>query len=161
VINPETGQTITDPEGRPVRDPKDIEQDAEWARARLAPMPQKGQIKTPDDIIEDLEVAKNLAARSAVVIKEADRTKRAVRREHSIAHGKALKASTAKSAELREADAYAATVDLQQMVDETEIVYTFARDVARSVEQSTSALQTQAKMVGLTFSLAGTGRGND
>lgn len=66
--------------------------------------------------------AKHLAAKGAPVIKEADRTKRAVRRLHRLAHGKALKASTTKSAQLGEADAYAQTVELQELVDETEIV---------------------------------------
>jgi hypothetical protein len=158
VIDPGSGATILDVKGRPVRDPSEIENDAEYARARLAPLPVYGQIKTPDDLIEDLEMAKHLAAKAAVIIRDADRTKRAVRRLHSVAHGVALKASQAKSAELREADAYAATTALQELVDESEIVYNFARDVARSVEQSTSALQTQAGMVKVTYGLAGTGR---
>jgi len=158
MIDPYTKQEIVDPNGRPVREPDELESDAEFVRVRLAPMPVQGQIKTPDDIIEDLEMAKHLAARSAVIIRDADKTRRAVKRIHSIAHGKALKGSTAKSAELREADAYAATDELQAIVDDSEIAYNFARDVARSVEGSTSAIQTQASMVKVTFGLAGTGR---
>lgn len=158
MIVPGTEQVITDPNGQPVRDPADIEADAEFARARLAPMPVPGQIKTPDAVIEDLDVAKHMAARCAVIIRDADKTKRAVARLYAIAHGKALKASTAKSAELREADAYAATEELKVMLDAAEIAYTFARDVARSVEGSTSAVQTQASMVRVTYGLAGTGR---
>lgn len=152
------GVVVTDPEGKPVRDPAELEAEAEFVRSRLAPMPVVGQIKTPDDVIDDLEWAKHLAARSAVIIRDADKTKRAVARLFSIAHGKALKASTAKSAELREADAVAATVGLRAQLDAAEIAYTFARDVARSVEGSTSAVQTQASMVKVTYGLAGTGR---
>lgn len=152
------GKQVTDREGTPVRDPSEIEADAEWVRIRLAPRPVEGQIKTPDDIISDLETAKYMAARSAVIIRDADKTKRAVARLHSLAHGKALKLSTAKSAELREADAAAATEELRMALDAAEVAYTFARDVARSVESSTSAVQTQAAMVKVTFGLAGSGR---
>jgi hypothetical protein len=158
MLNPETQKPILDTEGREVRSPSEIEADAEFARARLAPMPTPNQIKTPDDIIEDLEVAKNLAARSAVIIRDADKTKRALARVHAIAHGKALRTSTAKSAELREADAYEASIELRGMLDAAEVAFDFARSVARSVESSTSALQTQSKMVAITYGLAGTGR---
>lgn len=158
MLAPGTDDVITDQDGKPVREPAEIEADAEYIRARLAPMPVQGQIKSPDDIIEDLEVAKHMAAKSALVIRDADKTRRAVRRLHAIAHGKALRASTAKSAELREADAYEATSALQEQVDVAEIVFDFARNVAKSVENSTSALQTQAGMVKVTYGLAGTGR---
>lgn len=158
MIVPGTEQVITDPNGQPVRDPADLEAEAEWARVRLAPMPVLGQIKTPDDVIEDLEVAKHLAAKCALTIKDADKTKRAVTRVTMIAHGKALRASDGKSAELREADAFDATEALHELQDNAEIVYDFARNVAKSVEQSTSALQTQAKMVAITYGLAGSGR---
>lgn len=152
------GVEVTDPDGKPVRDPAELEAEAEYVRARLAPKPVVGQIKTPDDIIEDLEWAKHLAARSSVIIRDADKAKRALSRIHSIAHGKALKASTAKSAELREADAFAATEESRAALDAAEIAYQFARDVARSVEASTSAVQTQASMVKVTYGLAGSGR---
>jgi hypothetical protein len=118
----------------------------------------QGQIKTPDDVIEDLEVAKHLAAKSALIIKDADKAKRALARLHAIAHGKALRSSTAKSAELREADAFEAALELRTALDAAEVAYDFARAVAKSVEQSTSALQTQAGMVEVTYGLAGTGR---
>jgi len=158
MIDPGTGNPIVDPEGKPVREPSALEADAEWARTRLAPMPVPGQIKTPDDVIEDLEVAKHLAAKSALIIRDADKTKRAVARLHAIAHGKALRASTAKSAELREADAAENTLELKTLLDAAEVAYDFAKNVARSVESSTSALQTQSKMVAITYGLAGSGR---
>jgi hypothetical protein len=156
---PGTDTLLTDSEGRPVRAPEEIEADAEWARVRLAPLPVQGQIKTPDDVIEDLEVAKHMAAKSALIIRDADKTKRVLARLHAIAHGKALRSSTAKSAELREADAFEVSLDLRTALDAAEVAYDFARAVAKSVEQSTSALQTQAGMVKVTYGLAGTGRG--
>ncbi|GAB3605331.1 hypothetical protein GCM10027413_07400 [Conyzicola nivalis] len=39
-----------------------------WHRCR-----RRGQIKTPDDVIEDLEVARYFAAKSALIIKDADK----------------------------------------------------------------------------------------
>jgi hypothetical protein len=156
--DPYTELAIVDTKGREVKDPDAIEDDAEFARSRLAPQPEFGQVKTPDEIIDDLEWAKHLSARCAVIIRDADKTRRAVKRVYSLAHGRALKASTAKSAELREADAFEGTVQLQELVDDAEIAYNFAKDVARSVEQSASAVQTQSKMVAITYGLAGTGR---
>lgn len=158
MIDPYTQAEVVDQKGRPVRDPDDIEKAAEWIRARLAPAPEPGQIKTPDDVIGDLEFAKHAAAQGAVIIRDADKTKRAVARLYAMAHGKALKGSTGKSAEQREADAFEATVDLKVLVDAAEVAYTFARDVAKSIEGSTSAVQTQASMVKVTYGLAGTGR---
>lgn len=158
MIDPSTEKPFTDPDGRPVRDPAEIELDAEWIRSRMAPLPVPGQIKTPDDIIADLEFAKHAAGKAALIIRDADKTRRAVRRRHAIEHGKALRASAGKSAEIREADAAAATEELLQLVDVSEIAYTFARDVARTVEGSVSAVQTQSKMIAITFQLAGTGR---
>lgn len=158
MIDPYTEEEIVDPKGRPVRDPDSIEEEAEFIRARSAPAPVQGQIKAPDDIVDDLEWSKHLAARSALVIRDADKTRRAVTRATIIAHGKALKGSSAKSAELREADAYAATEQLHALQDAAEIAFDFAKGVARSVESSTSAVQTQSKMIAITYGLAGSGR---
>lgn len=155
---PGTNEPVVDDQGRPVRDPDDIEADAEYIRARLAPQPVPGQIKTPDAVIDDLEWAKHLAARGAVVIRDADKTRKAVRRLHSIAHGKALRASEGKSSELREADAYEATVEFTEQLDNAEIAYNFARDVAKAVEGSASAIQTQAGLIKTMYGLAGSGR---
>ena len=58
--------------------------------------PVQGQIKTPDDVIDDLEMAKHLAAKSAAIIRDADKTKRAITRLHILARGKALKNSDGK-----------------------------------------------------------------
>jgi hypothetical protein len=155
---PGTDEELVDQAGRPVRDPSEIEADAEWVRARLAPAPQSGQVKTPDEVIADLDWAKHFAARSAQIIRDADKTRRAATRVHSIAHGKALRLSSAKSAELREAEAFEASLLTKELLDAAEVAYQFARDVARSVEGSTSAVQTQAAMVKVTYGLAGSGR---
>lgn len=149
---------VLDREGRPVRDPSELEAEAEYIRARLAPKPVVGQIKTPDAIIEDLEWAKHLGARGAVIIRDADRTLRALQRTYAARFVVAAKSSEAKSSDERKAEADTALAELVAAVDEAEVVFEFAKRVAKSVESSTSAIQTQAQMVRTTYGLAGTGR---
>lgn len=153
------GKEVTDREGNPVRDPSELETDAEWVRIRLAGKPVEGQIKTPDDIISDLEWAKYLAARSAVIIRDADRTLRALQRLYIAAELAVMKKSSAKSIEERKAEAQIELPELFAAVEEGEIVFEFAKRVAKSVESSTSAIQTQSKQVEITYHLAGSGRG--
>lgn len=102
---------------------------------------------------------KHLRSKSGVVICDADKSERAVARLNAIAHRKARRASTAKSAEFREADAAEVTLELKMLLDAAEMAYDFAKNIARSVESSTSALQAQSKMVAITYGLAATGRG--
>lgn len=152
------GVEVMDREGRPVRDPAELEGEAEYVRARLAPKPIVGQIKTPDDIITDLEWAKHLAAKSAVIIRDADRTLRALQVLYIKAELGVTRKSDAKSVEERKAEAQIALPELFAALSEAEVVFEFAKRVAKSVEGSTSAIQTQAKQVEITYHLAGSGR---
>lgn len=148
---------VLDREGRPVRDPGEIESEAEFVRARLAPKPPaQQQIKTPDDIIDELDWAKHFASKMALLVKDADRSLRALQRLY------ALKAagvkSSAKSIDERTREVELALPDLVAAIDEAEVVLEFTKRVGKSVEASTSALQTQAGLVKVTYALAGTGR---
>lgn len=136
----------------------DIEADAEYVRSRLSPQPTAGMLKTPDEMIDDLEWSKYGTGRIALVIKEADRERRAARRAYDLARAAALLASTGKSAELREADAELACAVEREVWEVAEVAYDFAKMVARSVESSASQTQTQASLVKAQMSLAGTGR---
>lgn len=135
-----------------------IEADAEYVRSRLSPQPVEGMLKTPDEMIDDLEWSKYGTGRIALVIKDADKARRKAKRAHDGARAAALKASTAKSADLREADAELACAVEREAAEEAEIVYDFAKNVARSVESSASQTQTQARLVQAQLGLAGTGR---
>ena len=136
----------------------DLEADAEYVRSRLSPQPVAGMLKTPDEMIEDLEWSKYGTGRIALVIKEADKERRRTKRIHDLAVAAAKKASQAKSSDLREADAELACTGEREAAEDAEIVYDFARNVARSVESSASQTQTQASLVKAQMSLAGTGR---
>jgi hypothetical protein len=50
---------LRDQRGRGLRTPAEMELEADDVRTHLAPRPQQGQVKTPDEIIEDLEWAKH------------------------------------------------------------------------------------------------------
>lgn len=153
------GAPIVDPEtGRPIRDPEDVEQAANEIRARLAQRPVTGQIKTPDSIIEDLEYAKWAAAQSPAIIRDADRTVRVLQRRYSRAYSAQVRLSEAKAADERRLEAEVALEPLLVQLDAAEVALEYAKRVAKSIEASTSAIQTQAAQVRITYDLTGTGR---
>lgn len=152
------GVEVVSTDGKPVRDPAELEVEAEYIRARSAPKPIPGQIKTPDDIIEDIEWAKHLAGRGVLIEKECDRTLRALQRLYAREFSKASKRSGAKSSEERKAEADTELAELVLAVDEAEVVYSFAKRVARVVELSASGTQSQGGLVKVTYGLAGSGR---
>lgn len=152
------GVVLTDLAGRPVVDPSVQEERADLIRARLAPQPQQGQIKTPDQVIDDLEWAKHGVAEGARLIREAERTLKALRHEHERRRAHARQRSLGRSADLRDADVYLQTESTARAVDDAETVLNYVVRVARASETTTSAAQTQARMVEATFRLAGTGR---
>ncbi len=152
------GQVVTDLAGRPVVDPSVQEERADLIRARLAPQPTAGQIKTPDQVIDDLEWAKHGVAEGARLIRDAERALKALRHQLERRRAVARQASLGRSADLRDADVYLRTESLARAVDDAETVLNYVRAVSRASETTTSAAQTQARMVEATFRLAGTGR---
>ena len=150
------GMVVTDLAGRPVVDPSVQEERADLVRARLAPQPQAGQIKTPDQVIDDLEWAKHGVAEGARLIREAERSLKALRHELERRRAQARQRSLGRSADLRDADVYLQTETLAHAVDDAETVLNYVVRVARASETTTS--QTQARMVEATFRLAGSGR---
>lgn len=149
---------VRDERGRPVRMPAEIELEADDARTHLAPRPQKGQIKTPDELVDDLEWAKHYAAKSAVIIRDAERTLKALRRLYDRRFSVVVKRSRAKSSDERRQDTDLILGGLVAAMDDAEVVFEYSKRVAKSVETTTSAIQTQARMVDTTYRLAGTGR---
>ncbi len=152
------GVEVLDERGRTVPDTSATEQEADQVRTHLAPRPVAGQIKTPDDIIVDLEWAKHLASKSAAIIRDADRTLRALLREYNRRLVVEMKKSERKSADERLMEADTVLAEWKAAVDEAEVVLAYAKRVANSVESSTSAIQTQAKQIQITYELAGSGR---
>lgn len=152
------GMVVTDLAGRPVVDPSVQEERADLIRARLAPQPQQGQIKTPDQVIDDLEWAKHGVAEGARLIREAERAWKALKHEHERRRAMARQQSLGRSADQRDADVYLRTETTARAVDDAETVLNYVRAVSRASETTTSAAQTQARMVEATFRLAGSGR---
>lgn len=152
------GRPVTDVADRPVNDPHVMEDRADAIRARLAPRPQPGQIKTPDQVIDDLEWAKHGVAEGARLIREAERTWKALKHEHERRRAMARQQSLGKSADQRDADVYLRTETTARAVDDAETVLNYVRAVSRASETTTSAAQTQARMVEATYRLAGSGR---
>lgn len=151
---------VVDERGRPVRDTDQVEAEVEELRGRLAPRPVAGQIKTPDEIVNDLEWAKYLSSRTPVVIRDADRTLRALQRRYAREFSVLVRDSSAKSSDERKQETDAQLAGLVEAIDQAEVVLEYAKRVAKSVEASTSAIQTQAAQVRITFELAGSGRGH-
>jgi hypothetical protein len=143
---------------RLIADAERAEAAAEAVRARLAPAPTGGMVKAPDEMIDDLEWAKYGSGRIALVLKDASLAVRRARDVFARAHAAAVLGSGGKSEQLREADAALACADEQAALDVAEVALEFAKNVARSVEQSGSMTQTQASLVKAQMALAGTGR---
>ncbi len=135
-----------------------IERAVEALRARLAPAPTEGLMKSPDEMIDDLEWAKHGAGQLALQLKSASLLVRDARRSWARAHALALKASDGKSAEMREADADLVCEPEQIALDAAEVAQEYAKGVARAIEQTGSMTQTQAGLVKAQMALAGTGR---
>jgi hypothetical protein len=158
MINPGTGAVVVDFEsGQPVKDPATIQEWASGIRERTAKAPVPGEIKSPDSIIADLENLKYLAAQNVMILREADRTRRAARRMLSRARLTALKKATGKDAETRRLESDVAAEAEVEICDNAEIAYEYAKGIADAVRTNTSAVQTQAKQVEITYQLAGRG----
>jgi hypothetical protein len=136
-----------------------IEGWSNWVRERAAVRPVPGQIKTPDSIIADLENLKHLAAQNVMILREADKTKRSMKRALKRARLAALKSATGKDAETRALEADVACEAEWEAADNAEMAHDYAKTVAQLVYENKSSVQTQAKQVELTYQLAGmTGR---
>lgn len=135
-----------------------IEDRVEKVRTRLAPSPTEDLLKTPDEMVEDLEWAKYGTGQLALALKQASALMRDARAKFARAHALAVRRSTGKSEQQREADALLWCESEQIALDAAETALQYAKDVARAIEQTGSMTQTQASLVRAQMALAGTGR---
>lgn len=163
LVDPMSGEVVVDPEtGRPLSTPGNLEAAADEIRARLAVKPRKGgQVKTPDQVVEDLEYAKWAAGHVPMIIREADRTVRVLQRRYAAAFVSRVRLSEAKAADERRLEAEVALEALLVQLDAAEVALDYAKRIGKSVESATSAVQTQAAMIRTVYGLAGTGRGHE
>src|SRR3954468_192710 len=118
-----TGEAVVDPETRrPLSTPANLEAAADEVRKRIAGKPQqRAQVKTPDQVIGDLEFAKWASSRVPMIIRQADRTVRVLTRRYSAAFVVAAKRSEAKAADERRLEAEVALAPLLAQLDAAEV----------------------------------------
>ena len=131
---------------------------SEHVRVRVTPTEIDSVVRGPDWVIHELENVSAAAGVMVLVVKDADRVRRAAVRD--LAKARARAQETAKAEGGRVADiaarVEALTEDEADAADVAEAAYEYARSVARLVEGRKSAVQTIGRMVEITYSLAGT-----
>lgn len=144
-----------DEEVKPV---EDLESNVEFIRKRAAVKPVEGQIKTPDEIVGELDQLKYLAGLNTLVLREAAKTRKANRKRAIRARALASKRATGKDAKTRELQVEVMAAAQIDAAEDAEIAYDYAKSVAQLVYENKSSVQTQFRAVELTYQLAGAGR---
>lgn len=134
---------------------------SEYVRSKITPIHVDSEIRGPDWIIHSLDDVAAAAGRMVLVVKEADLIRRTAARELAKARARAQRKAAEEGG--RVADKEARVEELTEVeadaADVAEAAYQYARSIARLVEERKSGVQTMARMVELTYSLAGSRRG--
>ncbi|PRI11911.1 hypothetical protein [Leucobacter massiliensis] len=117
--------------------------------------PAPGGVRTPDQILHELERVDGVAAQAIRVVKEADKVRAATSEALVLARAKTTGRVQGATAAER-----AAALDLEIAEERVanaaaQIAYRYAKDLADLVDSRKSSLQTQAKLVLATYQLAG------
>lgn len=122
--------------------------------------PAPGDIRTPDQIIHQLELVDSVANKALWIVKEADKVRADASEDllkaRAVAQGKA----EGKTAADRTAAVDIATESQLAEESAAQIAYRYAKGLADLVDSRKSSLQTQAKLVLATVQLAGAPRRN-
>lgn len=115
------------------------------------------EIVTPDQVIGELEAVRNDAARGPRELEKAERAylvaKRQFDREYALAYKRADgPVEDRKQQATIDADSFA------QAMDDAQIILNYVKAHSRSLDSQQSNLQTQAKLVEITYKLAGVGQ---
>ncbi len=122
--------------------------------------PTEGEIRTPDQIIYQLERVDSVANKALWIVTQADKVRAAAAETLLRA-----RAAAQGNAEGKNAEARAAVVDLATEAERAEeaaaqIAYRYAKGLADLVDSRKSSLQTQSKLVLAAVQMAGgPGRG--
>ena len=134
---------------------------SDYVRSKITPIQVDSEIRGPDWIIHALDDVAAAAGRMVLVVKEADMIRRTAGRD--LAKARAMAQRKAAEEGGRVADKEARVEELTEgeadAADVAEAAYQYARSIARLVEDRKSGVQTMARMVELTYSLAGSRRG--
>lgn len=132
----------------------------EYVRAKITPDTVDSEIRGPDWIIHALDDVGAAAGRMVLVVKEADRVRGEASR--ALVKAQARAQLQVKDEQLRVDEKAARVVEITEVESEAaavaESAYQYARSVARLVEERKSAVQTMARMVELSYQLAGSRR---
>lgn len=142
-----------------VKSVEDLEANVEFIRRRASARPVEGQIKTPDDIVRELEQLKYLAGLNTLVLREAAKTRKEYRKLAIRARALAVRRATGRDAKTRELQIEVIAGAQIDAAEDAEIAYDYAKSVAQLVYENKSSVQTQAKQVELSYQLSGSGRG--
>lgn len=146
------------PLGEHVESVEELTENVEFVRRRIVHRPDPDtQVRTPDSIIRELDELKYAAGLMPLVLRNAANARAANRRRAAKARALAASRASGRDAKSRELQVEAMAAAQIEAADDAEIVYQYARDVAQVIRDSTSAVQTQAKQVEITYQLAGRG----
>lgn len=113
-------------------------------------------IKTPDSIVRELDEIKNETAQRARRIQQAEadylEAKRAYDKEYALAYRRAE-----GPVEDRKQQAALDAETFAHDRDDKQAIFNYRRQRSRDLDQGQSALQTQARLVEITYRLAGMG----
>jgi ABC-type nitrate/sulfonate/bicarbonate transport system substrate-binding protein len=125
----------------------------------IAP-PAPGDIRTPDQIIFQLERVDSVANHALWIVTQADKVREAAAEALLRAKAKAQQTVDGKNAEARAAAVNLATEHERAEEAAAQIAYRYAKGLADLVDSRKSSLQTQSKLVLGTMQMAGgPGRG--
>ena len=113
-------------------------------------------VKTPDSIVRELDSIKNEVAKRARDIEQSEReylaTKREYDREYALAYRRASgPVEDRKQQAALDADSFAGARD------DALVLFNYRRQRAKDLDQGQMNLQSQARLVEITYRLAGTG----
>ncbi|MFD4957115.1 hypothetical protein [Microbacterium sp. NPDC058389] len=132
----------------------DVDAWADYVRERVTPVLDGGFVRDPDWVIYELEKVSGAAAVMVVVVRDADKVRRATAR--TLAKAKAREATRLADARVpqveRSARVIAATEDEADADAIARASYDYAKAVAGLVDDRMSAVQTIGKQVLATYS---------
>ncbi|WP_449281222.1 hypothetical protein [Leucobacter sp.] len=117
--------------------------------------PTPGGVRTPDQIIRDLEKVDEVAAQALRVVKEADKVRAAAAETLLKARAAAEQSAVGRTAAARKAHADLAVAEERAELELARIAYRYAQGLADLLDSRRSSLQTQSKLVLATVQMAG------
>ena len=117
--------------------------------------PAPGGVRTPDQVIHDLEQVDAVAAQALRVVKEADKVRADAAEKLLRARLRAEQSAEGRTVADRKAHVDAAVAEERAELELARIAYRYAQGLADLLDSRRSSLQTQSKLVLATMQMAG------